>query len=41
MKNLKYLRLERLTNVRDPGQVLKELQASLPNCVIDYPQAEE
>ena len=40
LKNLKYLRLEKLPSVKDPKAVLDHLQKGLPNCEIEYPDAE-
>ena len=40
LKNLKYLRLENLPSVKDPKAVLAHLQNGLPNCEIEYPDAE-
>jgi len=40
LPNLKYLRLEKLVGVEKPKPVLDFLRAGLPNCEIDYPDAE-
>ena len=41
LPNLKYLKMEKLPGVQKPQKVLEELQEALPNCVIEYPDAEE
>jgi len=40
LPNLKYLKLENLPGVNKPKEVLVKLQQGLPNCVIDYPDAD-
>ena len=37
MKKLEYLKLENLQELRKPKDVLQDLEASLPNCQIEFP----
>ena len=41
LKNLKYLKLEKLKNIKNPKEVLEYLRDALPNCEIEYQDAEE
>jgi len=41
LPNLKYLRLEKLAGVEKPKPALEFLRAGLPNCEIEYPDAED
>lgn len=41
LKNLKYLKLEKLKHIKNPKEVLEYLRDALPNCEIEYQDAEE
>ena len=41
LKNLKYLKFEQLKNIKNPKEVLEYLRDALPNCEIEYHDAEE